>query len=225
MTKTSAKPKAAKAAKPVAKPTKKPAKTTKPKATAGPDKKPAYKVTNAYIKATITCLDEFDCDRVDKSLPDLKEIGFSFDPDRDPSGYHDCNEIDCTYYYSYDKGRNETYDKVYENIYRWYEKHHADFHWFNFVIETDTGIHHSEWYVFRYKNLGIMRRLEDAHKYSSYGRKEEARAIKLGGKERIVTLHDKFVPFSDYMFCEKAKEACKDADPTFEERIAARDKK
>jgi hypothetical protein len=50
-----------------------------------------------------------------------------------------------------------------------------------------------------------MRRLEDAHKYSSYGRKESARAIKLGGKERIVTLHDMFAPFNDNSFSEKVK--------------------
>ena len=209
-----------KAVKAVAKPTKAAAPKKAPKkAGAGPDKKPSYKVTNAYIRATITCLDSFDCDKVDKSLPDLKDIGFDFDPERDPSGYHDCNEIDCTYYYLYDAGRNETYDKVYENMYRWYEKHHADFHWFNFVIETDVGIHHSEWYVFRYKNLGIMRRLEDAHKYSSYGRKSEARSLKLGDKERIVNLHDSFLPFSEYSFSEKVKGVLKDAAPSLEERI------
>jgi hypothetical protein len=78
MTKISSKPSESKAAKPVAKATKaKAAKPAKPaKAPAGPDKKPTYKVTNAYIKATITCLDEFDCDRIDKSLPDIHTSNF-----------------------------------------------------------------------------------------------------------------------------------------------------
>jgi hypothetical protein len=32
----------------------------------------------------------------------------------------DSNEIDCIYYYSYDTGRNETYNQVYENLYKFY---------------------------------------------------------------------------------------------------------
>lgn len=161
-------------------------KTSKPK-------KPSYKVTNAYIEATITCLEEFDNDRVNKSLPAMKEIGFDFDPSREPYCYHDSNETDCTYYYVYDTSRKETYQKIYDNIYKFYEKHHADFHWFNFTIETDGGTHESAWYVFRYKNLGIMRSIKDVEKYKSYGDKKEAKTLKLNGKKRVVSMKDKFV--------------------------------
>ena len=151
------------------------------------------KVLRARITATVTCLRELDLARVNKSMADALAIGFQVDQD-DLYTYQDGPQIDAEYPYEYDMSRAEDCGTVYRNVRRFYEKHHADFNWFDLEIETEEGVYASKWYVYRYENLGIVRRLEDVEKYKLFSHNRvNADVVKLGGKERVVDMRDSFV--------------------------------
>lgn len=116
-------------------------------------------VTAAYVTITITTLQEFDADIIDRSYPDLQAIGFAFEDREVKCSHHGC-EMDETHFLQLTAPKGETYEELLDKVWSVYAKHHADFNWFNVLIMTPKTLHYHQWRVFRFPNLGIMRSLD-----------------------------------------------------------------
>jgi hypothetical protein len=172
-------------------------------------------VKHVYLNITITKLHECDIDRIDKSEPDWVKLGFKHDPEREAKYYQDCSEHDITYYMRYDIEAGVKFDDIFAKVQKTYEKHHADYNWFDCSFEFEDGsIELYKWYVFRFQNLGIMRDLDQVKKYS-YNHYWEGKNIfmkKLAGKMR---------PFREEMREFKAKDAEEKGGTCFRPEICA----
>jgi hypothetical protein len=148
----------------------------------------------ACLKITTTSMHEFDDDKINASCADWNKAGFKVQPGEVES-YHDGPECDTIFRFDY-KGDEVSLDALVDRVWDIYSKHHADFHWFHLLVCTDDKVYDHEWHVFRYRNLGIMRTLEDVKKHIMYSYIDGVFELdKDSGKIAMVKLAGKDRPF------------------------------
>lgn len=146
----------------------------------------------ASLKITVTTMNEFDDTKMCGTYKDWNDAKFK-EKQGEIECYHDGSECDMYFRFNY-VGTPLTVDKMVDVAWDVYSKHHANYNYCNLYICTDTKLYVYEWYVFRFRNLGIMRTMDDVKKHFNYmylpgliemhKESKEISMVKMAGKNR-----------------------------------------
>lgn len=127
------------------------------------------RVEGAYLCIVVSSIEEFKDHQIYNSRSAFREIGFTFENDREFDMYHEGRVVFTRYFLEY-KGTTATKGlrDLIESVWQVYEKYHVDFTDLHLVIETNNRLILYDWEVCRFNtgdNIGIIRDMKQVLKY------------------------------------------------------------